>query len=93
MNAIEDHTVQTERKRPRWWQRRWLRGGKREATGPHNDADLSAAGVDWEEGSTTVEYALGAIATAGFAGILIAVLRSGGVSNLLTSIIESALSL
>ena len=93
MKAIEDRTVQTERKRPRWWQRRWLRGGKREAAGPVTDAELAATAVDWEEGSTTVEYALGAIATAGFAGILIAVLRSGGVSNLLTSIIESALSL
>lgn len=48
---------------------------------------------DSEEGSTTVEYAIGAIATAGFAGLLIAILKSGGVKNLLTSIIQSALSL
>ncbi|WP_225871902.1 DUF4244 domain-containing protein [Scrofimicrobium canadense] len=46
-----------------------------------------------EEGSTTVEYAIGAIATAGFAGLLIAVLKSGGVKSLLTNIIQSALSL
>jgi hypothetical protein len=46
-----------------------------------------------EEGSTTVEYAIGAIATAGFAGLLIAILKSGGVKNMLTSIIQSALSL
>ena len=45
-----------------------------------------------EEGSTTVEYAIGAIATAGFAGLLVAVLKSGGVKSLITSIIESALS-
>lgn len=46
-----------------------------------------------EEGSTTVEYAIGAIATAGFAALLIAVLKSGGIKTLLTNIIQSALSL
>ena len=46
-----------------------------------------------EEGSTTVEYAIGAIATAGFAGLLLAVLKSGGVKSLLTNIISSALSI
>ncbi len=46
-----------------------------------------------EEGSTTVEYAIGAIATAGFAGLLIAVLKSGGVKAMINSIIQSALSL
>lgn len=45
-----------------------------------------------EEGSTTVEYAIGAIATAGFAGLLIAVLKSGGVRSLINGIIQSALS-
>lgn len=51
------------------------------------------APADIEEGSTTVEYALGAIATAGFAGLLIAVLKSGGVKALITNIIQSALSI
>lgn len=46
-----------------------------------------------EEGSTTVEYAIGAIATAGFAGLLLVVLKSGGVKSLITGIIESALSI
>ncbi len=46
-----------------------------------------------EEGSTTVEYAIGAVATAGFAGLLVAVLKSGGVKGLLTGIIQSALSI
>lgn len=46
-----------------------------------------------EEGSTTVEYAIGAIATAGFAGLLIAVLKSGGVKSLIMTIIQSALSI
>lgn len=46
-----------------------------------------------EEGSTTVEYAIGAIATAAFAGLLLAVLKSGGVKAMLTNIISSALSI
>ncbi|WP_099332553.1 DUF4244 domain-containing protein [Actinomyces minihominis] len=33
-----------------------------------------------------------AVATAGFAGLLVAVLKSGGVKGLLTGIIQSALS-
>ncbi len=46
-----------------------------------------------EEGSTTVEYAVGAVATAAFAGLLLAVLKSGGVKNMLNSIIQTALSM
>jgi hypothetical protein len=46
-----------------------------------------------EEGSTTVEYALGAIATAGFAGLLIAVLKSGAVQSAIEALITTALSL
>ena len=45
-----------------------------------------------EDGSTTVEYAIGAVATAAFAGLLLAVLSSGGVQSMLTNIINSALS-
>ena len=48
---------------------------------------------DEEQGSTTVEYAIGAVATAGFAGLLVAVLKSGSIKGLLQGIIESALSL
>lgn len=44
-----------------------------------------------EEGSTTVEYALGAVATAGFAGLLLAVLKSGSMKNLLNGIMQSVL--
>lgn len=46
-----------------------------------------------EEGSTTVEYAIGAVAAAGFAGLLLVVLKSGAVKGLLQGIIETALSL
>lgn len=56
-------------------------------------ADNLSAGSDGEEGSTTVEYAIGAVATAGFAGLLLLVLKSGAVRGLLTGIIETALSL
>lgn len=56
-------------------------------------AFTSVLAADPEEGSTTVEYAIGAVATAAFAGLLLAVLKSGGVKGMLTSIIQSALSL
>lgn len=49
--------------------------------------------VDPEEGSTTVEYAIGAVATAGFAGLLLVILKSGAVRGLLEGIIQTALSL
>ncbi len=47
---------------------------------------------DSEEGSTTVEYAIGAVAAAGFAGLLLAILTSPGVQEALQGIIERALS-
>ena len=46
-----------------------------------------------EEGSTTVEYAIGALATAGFAGLLLVVLKSGVVQSALEHLISSALSI
>jgi hypothetical protein len=49
--------------------------------------------VDPEEGSTTVEYAIGAVAAAGFAGLLLVILKSGTVRGLLEGIIQTALSL
>ncbi|MDO4260099.1 MAG: DUF4244 domain-containing protein [Actinomycetaceae bacterium] len=48
---------------------------------------------DSEEGSTTVEYAIGAVAAAGFAGLLLAVLKSGPIKTALQGIIEKALAL
>lgn len=48
---------------------------------------------DPEEGSTTVEYAIGAVAAAGFAGLLLVILKSGAVKGLLQGIITSALTL
>ncbi|MCD4548836.1 MULTISPECIES: DUF4244 domain-containing protein [unclassified Schaalia] len=46
-----------------------------------------------ESGSTTVEYAIGALAAAGFAMLLMVVLKSGFVQHLLEGIIEKALTL
>lgn len=45
-----------------------------------------------EEGATTVEYAIGTIAAAGFAGLLIVILKSDTVRSALESIIQEALN-
>ena len=58
----------------------------------HNDPDFkSEMMTDPEEGSTTVEYAIGALATAGFAGLLLLVLKSGVVQSALGHRISSGL--
>ena len=41
----------------------------------------------------TAEYAIATVAAAGFAGLLVVILRSGEVRDLLLGIIRSALSL
>ncbi|MBD8078888.1 DUF4244 domain-containing protein [Cellulosimicrobium arenosum] len=48
---------------------------------------------DPEEGLATAEYAIATVAAAGFAGLLIVVLKSGEVRELLMGIVSSALSL
>ena len=60
-----------------------------------NDNEKVAKGAqaqDREEGSTTVEYAIGAVAAAGFAGLLLVILKSGAVQSALQGIIEHALA-
>lgn len=47
---------------------------------------------DPEEGSTTVEYAIGAVAAAAFAGLLLTILRSDTMRAALENIIQQALS-
>ena len=60
----------------------------------HDDRDFkSEMMTDPEEGSTTVEDAIGALATAGFAGLLLVVLKSGVVQSALEHLISSALSI
>ncbi|SKC75158.1 DUF4244 domain-containing protein [Krasilnikoviella flava] len=49
-------------------------------------------GVDPEAGLATAEYAVATVAAVGFAGLLIAVLKSDTVRGLLEGIISSALS-
>lgn len=46
-----------------------------------------------DTGLATAEYAIAMIAAAGFAGLLITVLRSSAVRTMLTSIVKSALSI
>ncbi|OFQ22382.1 hypothetical protein HMPREF2946_04250 [Actinomyces sp. HMSC062G12] len=55
------------------------------------DDDTSRLG-DPEEGATTVEYAIGTIAAAGFAGLLIVILKSDTVRAALESVIREALN-
>jgi hypothetical protein len=50
-------------------------------------------GGDREAGLATAEYAIATVAAAGFAGLLIVVLKSGEVREMLLGIVRSALSL
>lgn len=59
----------------------------------HNHQMIDLSDDNGERGSTTVEYAIGAIATAGFAGLLVMILKSGGVQGLIQNIIETALAI
>ena len=45
-----------------------------------------------EEGMATAEYAIGTLAAAAFAGLLLAIIRSGSLQSVLQGLIESALS-
>ncbi|SPT55065.1 Uncharacterised protein [Actinomyces bovis] len=47
---------------------------------------------DGEAGMATAEYAIGTLAAAAFAGLLLAIMRGGGPTALLSSLINSALS-
>ncbi|MHA7135483.1 DUF4244 domain-containing protein [Oerskovia turbata] len=50
-------------------------------------------GEDPEAGLATAEYAVATIAAVGFAGLLIAILKSGAVREMLLGIIQRALSI
>lgn len=68
-----------------------LRDAAQRLQGPRDDT--SARGTrDSEEGATTVEYAIGTIAAAGFAGLLIVILKSDAVRAALESVIQEALN-
>ena len=57
-----------------------------------NDVQSSDA-LCLEEGSTTVEYAIGTVAAAAFAGLLLVIVQSDAVRSALQGIIERALSI
>ena len=68
-----------------------LRDAAQRLQGPRDDT--SARGTrDLEEGATSVEYAIGTIAAAGFAGLLIVILKSDAVRAALESVIQEALN-
>lgn len=46
-----------------------------------------------DAGLATAEYAIATVAAAGFAGLLLVILRSGEVRGMLASLVENALSL
>ena len=46
-----------------------------------------------EDGMTTAEYAIGTLAAAAFAALLMAVMKGGGIKSALTAIIKQALSI
>ena len=60
-------------------------------TEPSDAADHPNPAVD--AGMATAEYAIATVAAAGFAGLLVVILRSGEVRELLLGIIRTALSL
>ena len=67
-------------------------GTLREAAQHLQAAKDDPSSADPEEGATTVEYAIGTIAAAGFAGLLIVILKSDAVRSTLESVIQEALN-
>ncbi len=57
----------------------------------HRLDDPATCTVVGDAGYITAEYAVGMIAAVAFAGILLAVVKSGAVKSMLTAIIERAL--
>ena len=62
------------------------------AGGPGEPGYVGDVRLDPEAGLATAEYAIATIAAVGFAGLLIAVLKSDTVRGLLENLITSALS-
>lgn len=75
-----------------WRAREALDGLERTGTAARQAPDGSPD-PDGEAGMATAEYAIGTVAAAAFAGVLLAVLRSGSVKGLVQGLIETALSL
>ena len=60
---------------------------------PHLTAVILALRARIDSGTATAEYAIATVAAAGFAGLLVVILRSAEVRGLLAGIIRRALSL
>jgi len=58
---------------------------------PEDDAQGDKR-LDLEAGMATAEYAIGTVAAAAFAGLLLAIIRSGGLRPMIESLLSSALS-
>lgn len=56
------------------------------------DARIRTMAAEPERGAATVEYAIVVVAGAAFAGVLLAVIRSGFAKTLLTDLIKNALN-
>lgn len=79
-----------------WWLGRWGLGTR----SGHDARSASRWRTGWarlrvagDAGMATAEYAIATIAAAGFAGLLVAVLRSDEVRGLLTGLVRTALSM
>jgi hypothetical protein len=67
----------------------------RRAEGHRMRTELRTEGgglLHWEAGMATAEYAIATLAAVGFAALLVAVLSSGQIKGLLTSLITTALN-
>ncbi|WP_251008980.1 DUF4244 domain-containing protein [Curtobacterium sp. ISL-83] len=72
-------------------------GGRTTDAGARPQADARGdgrrAGLGDDRGSATAEYAVVILAAVAFAGVLVAVMRSGEVQSILTDLVRGALSL
>ncbi|GAA1139234.1 DUF4244 domain-containing protein [Ornithinicoccus hortensis] len=55
-------------------------------------AAVAAAAAAREAGMSTAEYAVGTLAACAFAAVLLAIVKSGGITELVTTVITTALS-
>ncbi|GAB2463580.1 hypothetical protein GCM10027063_01090 [Promicromonospora xylanilytica] len=60
---------------------------------PEDRSQAEADERESERGLATAEYAIATLAAAGFAGALLAILKGGDVKAMLTSLVQSALSI
>jgi len=59
---------------------------------PHHKSGLLGRSLSDDSGMSTVEYAIGTVAAAAFAGVLYAVVSGDSIVTALTQIVQRALS-